>query len=160
MPKIYYATQVATRPPTFLLFVNEPSLFPADYRRYVDTTEQYADYLYKILPGLRFAPIVSTTATQSRNLQSVLDLAQNLFKKASRRVTTGELNRVVEAIKSASQEVTRADKKLADLIVTRADECRSSEIQRCARHRRDLAGRNQLAIGRRITVGVQPQLVR
>ncbi len=62
-------------------------------------TEEYADYLYKILPGLRFAPIVSTTATETRNIQATLDLAQNLFKRSSRRVTTGQLNRVVEAIK-------------------------------------------------------------
>ncbi len=63
------------------------------------TTEEYAEYLHKILPGLRFAPVVATTATESRNLQSMLDLAQSLFKRSCRRVTTGELNRVVEAIK-------------------------------------------------------------
>ena len=49
---------------------------------------------------------------------------------------------------------------LANLIDTRADEFRGSEIQRCARHRHDLAGRNQLVIGQRIAVGVQPQFVR
>ncbi len=63
------------------------------------TTEEYADYLYKALPGLRFAPIVATTATQSRNLQSAIDLAQSLYKRSSRRIGTGQLNRVVEAIK-------------------------------------------------------------
>ncbi|MGH2625213.1 MAG: ribosome biogenesis GTPase Der, partial [Anaerolineales bacterium] len=32
-PKILYATQVGTAPPTFVLFVNDTALFPRDYRR-------------------------------------------------------------------------------------------------------------------------------
>ncbi len=34
--KLYYGTQVATQPPTFTLFVNEPKLFGETYRRYVE----------------------------------------------------------------------------------------------------------------------------
>lgn len=34
-PKIYYATQVGTAPPTVVLFVNKPSLFDAPYQRYL-----------------------------------------------------------------------------------------------------------------------------
>ncbi len=34
-PKIYYATQVGTEPPTVVLFVNTPSLFDATYQRYL-----------------------------------------------------------------------------------------------------------------------------
>ncbi len=34
-PKIYYATQVGTAPPTIVLFVNSPSLFDAVYQRYL-----------------------------------------------------------------------------------------------------------------------------
>ncbi|MGI6097393.1 MAG: ribosome biogenesis GTPase Der [Dethiobacteria bacterium] len=34
--KIYYGTQVGTRPPTFALFVNEPSLFHFSYKRYLE----------------------------------------------------------------------------------------------------------------------------
>jgi GTP-binding protein len=34
--KIYYGTQVAERPPTFLLFVNDPDLFKENYRRYLE----------------------------------------------------------------------------------------------------------------------------
>ena len=36
VPKIYYATQVGTCPPTFLIFVNDPRLISKDYRRYVE----------------------------------------------------------------------------------------------------------------------------
>ena len=34
-PKIFYATQVGTAPPTVVLFVNQPSLFDAPYQRYL-----------------------------------------------------------------------------------------------------------------------------
>ncbi len=34
--KIYYATQVATRPPTFLIFVNDPDLVHFSYLRYLE----------------------------------------------------------------------------------------------------------------------------
>jgi GTP-binding protein len=34
-PKVYYATQVGTTPPTIVLFVNSPSLFDASYQRYL-----------------------------------------------------------------------------------------------------------------------------
>jgi GTPase len=34
--KIYYGTQVSSRPPTIALFVNEPQLFKDNYRRYIE----------------------------------------------------------------------------------------------------------------------------
>jgi GTP-binding protein len=34
-PRIYYATQVGTAPPTIVLFVNYPSMFEAPYQRYL-----------------------------------------------------------------------------------------------------------------------------
>jgi len=33
---IYYATQAQTRPPVFVLFVNDPALFTVEYRRYLE----------------------------------------------------------------------------------------------------------------------------
>ena len=36
IPKIFYATQVACSPPTFVMFVNDPELFPRDFRRYIE----------------------------------------------------------------------------------------------------------------------------
>jgi GTP-binding protein len=36
VPKIYYATQVGTSPPSFVAFVNDPELFPANYRRFLE----------------------------------------------------------------------------------------------------------------------------
>ncbi len=61
-------------------------------------TEAYAKYLSDRMPGMIYAPIVFTTAKESRNTQAAIDLAQNLYKRASLRAGTGELNRVMKAI--------------------------------------------------------------
>jgi GTP-binding protein len=37
-PKIYYATQVATQPPTLVLFCSHPAAFSDTYRRYLLNT--------------------------------------------------------------------------------------------------------------------------
>jgi len=34
-PKIYYATQVGTQPPTIVMFSNNPKAFSAQYKRYI-----------------------------------------------------------------------------------------------------------------------------
>jgi GTPase len=34
--RIYYGTQVTTQPPTITLFVNDPSRFNDNYKRYID----------------------------------------------------------------------------------------------------------------------------
>jgi GTP-binding protein len=36
LPKVYYATQVAVAPPTFVIFVNDPELIHFSYRRYLE----------------------------------------------------------------------------------------------------------------------------
>ncbi len=36
LPKIYYATQAAVAPPTFVIFVNDPELIHFSYRRYLE----------------------------------------------------------------------------------------------------------------------------
>jgi GTP-binding protein len=36
LPKVYYATQAAVAPPTFVIFVNDPALIHFSYRRYLE----------------------------------------------------------------------------------------------------------------------------
>jgi GTP-binding protein len=36
LPKIFYATQVAVAPPTFVIFVNDPELIHFSYKRYLE----------------------------------------------------------------------------------------------------------------------------
>ena len=63
-------------------------------------TGDYEGYLTKSLPGLSFAPIAFTTATEAKNVQSVLDLATEIFKQATTRIPTHKLNQAFEAIKA------------------------------------------------------------
>ncbi|MGQ9650443.1 MAG: ribosome biogenesis GTPase Der [Phycisphaerae bacterium] len=65
-------------------------------------TGDYEEYLYRTLPGLDFAPIVFTTATQNRNVQAVIDVAASLFKQARTRVPTSQLNQVVSEAMNAN----------------------------------------------------------
>jgi GTP-binding protein len=62
------------------------------------STDQYGEYLLKTLPGLEYAPVAFTTARDARNIQSVIDLAAGLFKQARTRVSTADLNAVIEEL--------------------------------------------------------------
>ncbi|MSU78576.1 MAG: ribosome biogenesis GTPase Der [Gemmataceae bacterium] len=59
-------------------------------------TGEYGDYLRKTFPSLDFVPIAFITAKDGKNVQTLLDLAQNLHKQAGTRITTGDLNRVLQ----------------------------------------------------------------
>lgn len=63
-------------------------------------TGDYEDYLTKLLPGLRYAPIAFTTATEAKNIQSVLDLSVEIFKQATTWIPTAKLNKAIEIIKA------------------------------------------------------------
>src|SRR3989339_995245 len=63
------------------------------------TTDDFADYIGKLLPGLSYVPIAFTTAKDTKNVQSVLDLATELFKQATTQISTGKLNKAIEIIK-------------------------------------------------------------
>jgi GTP-binding protein len=58
-------------------------------------TGEFADYLRKVYPSLDYVPIAFITAKDGRNVHALLNLAQNLYKQAGARVTTGDLNRLV-----------------------------------------------------------------
>jgi GTP-binding protein len=62
-------------------------------------TGQYEEYLTKVLPGLGYAPIAFTTATKTKNVKSVLDLAAEIFKQATTWIPTPKLNKAFEIIK-------------------------------------------------------------
>ncbi len=65
--------------------------------------EAYGDYLAKTLPQMSYAPLAFSTATEGRNIRSTIELSRSLFKQARTRVTTGQLNRAVEATLAEQQ---------------------------------------------------------
>ena len=62
-------------------------------------TGDYQQYLTKLLPGLKYAPIAFTTASEAKNVQSVLDLAAEIFKQTTTWIPTPKLNKAFAAIK-------------------------------------------------------------
>jgi GTP-binding protein len=58
-------------------------------------TGKMGDYLRATFPSLDYVPIAFITAKTGKNVQMVLNLAQTIFKQASARVGTGDLNRVL-----------------------------------------------------------------
>jgi GTP-binding protein len=85
------------------------------------TTEDYKDYLTKVLPELKASPIAFTTATQSKgtpkcdglrlgkpkNIQSLLDLSIEIFKQATTWISTPKLNKALEFIRADDIVTTR-----------------------------------------------------
>ncbi len=59
-------------------------------------TSRMGTYLRATFPSLDFVPIAFITSTSGKNVQMVLNLAQNLYKQACARVATPELNRIVQ----------------------------------------------------------------
>lgn len=69
-----------------------------DLARDTNNPEDYADYFAKTFPSLSYAPIVMASATEGLNLRETIGLGEQLFRQAQTRVTTGQLNTVIEAI--------------------------------------------------------------
>ncbi len=65
------------------------------------TTEKFGEYVGKVLPGMDFAPVAFTTATDGRNIDSTIDLAGALFNQSRMRVATGPLNQALQEALSA-----------------------------------------------------------
>jgi GTP-binding protein len=65
-------------------------------------TGKMAAYLQATFPSLDYVPYAFITAQSGKNVHAVLNLAQNMHKQASARVTTGDLNKVLrEALEAA-----------------------------------------------------------
>jgi GTP-binding protein len=58
-------------------------------------TGKFGNYIRATFPSLDFVPIAFITAKSGKNGQMLFNLAQNLYKQANARVSTGDLNRVV-----------------------------------------------------------------
>src|SRR5262249_30203805 len=82
---------------SYILDEHKPAIFVVnkwDLMRPMATGE-WGEYLRATFPSLAFVPIAFITAKNGKNVQTVLNLAQNLHKQAGARVSTGELNRIV-----------------------------------------------------------------
>ncbi len=60
-------------------------------------TEDWAEYLHETFPSLLYVPIAFITAETGRNLKTLINHAQMLFKQSRARITTSKLNQLVKA---------------------------------------------------------------
>ncbi len=67
------------------------------------TTDRWVRYLRNQFPTLAYAPIAFITGETGKNVKALLNHATMLFKQARSRVTTGQLNRIVQAAVEAHQ---------------------------------------------------------
>jgi GTP-binding protein len=92
------------------------------------TTGEYKDYLTKVLPELKNAPIAFTTATgfpkrekgrlgapiqakgAPKNIQSLLDLSIEIFKQATTWISTPKLNKTLGIMKAEDVVTTKRGK--------------------------------------------------
>jgi GTPase len=81
----------------YILEQHKPAIFVANKWDLMKPmpTGKFGQYLRATFPSLDYLPIAFITAKNGRNVHTVLNLAQNLFKQACHRVSTGDLNRVV-----------------------------------------------------------------
>jgi GTP-binding protein len=79
-----------------------------DLAKDMAVTSDYEDYLTEMLPGLSYAPIAFTTATEAKNVQSVLDLSAAVYKQATTQIPTAKLNKALEVIKTEKVGGTKA----------------------------------------------------
>ncbi len=61
------------------------------------TTDRWVRYLRSQFPTLAFAPIAFITGETGKNVKALLNHATMLFKQARTRVSTGQLNRLIQA---------------------------------------------------------------
>ena len=64
------------------------------------TQDEYVTYLDGVFNGFKFAPIAFVSARSGEGVREVVAMAMNLYQQAEHRVTTGELNRVMQQILS------------------------------------------------------------
>ncbi len=75
-------------------------------------TEDYGDYLAKIMPEIDYAPVSITTATKGQNIDSTIDLAWSVFKQSRMEISTPQLNQALQyALDGHQPSVKRKNKR-------------------------------------------------
>jgi GTP-binding protein len=60
-------------------------------------TDEWAKYLRDTFPTMAFVPIAFVTGQTGKNVKTLINHAQMLFRQARERITTGQLNRILQA---------------------------------------------------------------
>ncbi len=69
-----------------------------DLAQDLTTSGEYGEYLTRVIPALRFAPVTFITATDGKNADAAVEVALSLHRQANTRLTTGRLNAALQKI--------------------------------------------------------------
>jgi len=83
--------------------------------------EEFREYLDQELQHVDYSPIAFVSAKDGKNIQTVIDAAQYLFKQSNTRLTTGMLNRVVRQILQEKTPSTPSGRKARIYYATQTD---------------------------------------
>jgi len=83
--------------------------------------EEFREYLDQELQHVDYSPIAFVSAKDGKNIQTVIDAAQYLFKQSNTRLTTGQLNRVVRQILQEKHPSTPSGRKARIYYATQTD---------------------------------------
>ena len=73
-------------------------------------TKDFVKYLAKMLDGMAYAPVIFTSAIKNRNVGHIIDVAHSLHQQSQTRVTTGQLNKALEAAYALKRPRPKAGK--------------------------------------------------
>lgn len=76
------------------------------------TTESYLKYLGKVMPFITFAPMIFISALNGFNVAGLFQLSHDLYRQGTCKITTPQLNRVMEKIKQRLPTGGRTGKML------------------------------------------------
>lgn len=75
------------------------------------TTEEYQEYLEKMLTGLTFAPIAFISAKTGAHVDGLMKVVRSLYAQAGVRVTTGRLNQAIEDARQIQAPPPKANRQ-------------------------------------------------
>jgi GTP-binding protein len=107
-------SQVDKKLTEYILDQHKPAVFVVnkwDLMKESMPTERFATYLRSVFPMLDYVPIAFVTAKMGKNVPKLLNLAQHLYKQASARVGTGDLNRVLREALDAQPPPMRQNRR-------------------------------------------------
>ncbi len=89
-----------------IFVINKWDLAEARY-----TQEEFVSYLDQALKSIPFAPIAFVSAQDGDGIRALVNTAKELYHQASKKVGTGELNRVVEMVLSEKTPTSKGGKQ-------------------------------------------------
>ena len=98
----------------YILDAHKPTIFVVnkwDLVKDAMPTEKMGNYLQATFSMLDYVPIAFITAKDGKNVEKLLNLAQQLHKQAGQRVGTGELNKVLKEALDAQSPPMRQNRR-------------------------------------------------